>query len=135
MERFRREGIWMRLANNAIHQGILRVKERMYVQKHRLNPFTSAYGCPSLFVADTLQFMRDELAVYRWKRGTHNDTPVDKPVDVNNHAMDALRYMLTADAPRPRRTRPESRPLNPKVRKWHEHDSALSDHRRHRYMA
>lgn len=135
MERFRREGIHMRLANNAIHQGILRVKEMMHIQQHKLNPFTSAYGCPSLFIADTLQFVRDELAVYRWKRGAHNDTPVDKPVDVNNHAMDAMRYMLTADTPRPRRVRKQPKPLNMKLRRWHEHDNALSDHRQHRYTA
>jgi hypothetical protein len=133
MEMFRREGIWMSLANNAIMSGIMRVKERLYVQQHKLNPFTSAYGCPALFVADSMQFLRNEFAVYRWKRGVHNDTPTDKPVDVNNHAMDTLRYMLSADAPRPVRVRAKPRDLNSKLRKWHEADTAVSSDRRHRY--
>lgn len=134
MEMFRQNGIWMARANNDIMNGILKVKERLYVREHTLNPFTSGYGCPSLFVADTLRFLRDEFAVYRWRRGTHNDTPTDRPVDTNNHAMDVLRYLLSADAPRPKRVRSTPRSLNSKLRRWHETDNASSpDPRRHRY--
>ncbi len=134
MEMFRKQGIWMTMGNNDIMNGILKVKERLYVRQHTLNPFTSAYGCPSLFVADTLQFVRDEFATYRWKRGVHSDVPTDKPVDVNNHAMDTLRYMLSAGVPRPRRLPRTPRPLNPLVRKWSESsDNAISHNRSHRY--
>jgi len=135
MEMFRQEGVWMQRANNDIANGILKVKDMLYVRQHSLNPFTNAYGCPSLFVADTMQFLRDEFATYRWKRGTHTDTPTDKPVDVNNHAMDTLRYMLSADAPRPIRKRTKPRELNVKLRKWHEQDftTTVVDRRKHRY--
>lgn len=133
MEMFRKQGIWMTRGNNDIMNGILKVKDKLYVREHTLNPFTHAYGCPSLFVADTLQFVRDEFAVYRWKRGVHNDTPTDKPVDVSNHAMDTLRYMLSENAPKPRRTPRTPRPLNEKLRRWHEADSAMSRNKGHRY--
>lgn len=136
MEMFRKQGIWMTLGNNDIMNGILKVKDMLYVRQHALNPFTSAYGCPSLFVADTLQFVRDEFAVYRWKRGVHNDTPTDKPVDVNNHAMDTLRYMFATPPPKPRYVRQAPRPLNARLRKWSDGpDNSITDNRSHRYSA
>lgn len=134
-EMFRRQGIHMRLASNDKMPGIMRVKEMLEPRTTVINPFTTAYGAPMLYVADTLTFLRDEITTYRWKKGVHDDVPTDKPVEVNDHAMDALRYMLSGDVPRPKRVRTTPRPLTQRVRKWHEQDIAMRDARGHRYSA
>lgn len=133
---FADHGVWMAPSNNNVMAGIAKVKEALYPRQHTLNPFTGAYGAPSLYVADTLTWFLEEMAMYRWKRGVHDDVPTDKPVEVNNHAMDALRYMLMADPPKPRRVRARPLPVTERVRKWYDvDDTSSANSREHRYSA
>lgn len=130
---FGENGIRMRRGNNAILNGIIKVKQHLHPRIMTMNPFTHAYGCPSLFVSDQLTWFRDEMSTWRWKRGK-DDTAVDTPVDLNNHAMDALRYMLTDTPPMGRLVTMTKRPLPPKLRMWNEMEAANVDNRSHRYM-
>jgi hypothetical protein len=126
-------GIRMRRGNNAILNGIIKVKQHLHIRETVLNPFTHGYGCPSLFVSDKLTWFHDEMSTWRWKRGK-DDTAIDMPVDMNNHAMDALKYMLT-DTPQPGTlVTTTRRPLPPKLRMWNEMEAATVDNRSHRYM-
>jgi len=126
-------GIRMRRGNNAILNGILKVKQALHVRSTVLNPFTHAYGCPSLFVSDNLAWFRDEMTTWRWKRGK-DDAAIDTPVDMNNHAMDALKYMLTDTPQAGTIVTRMKRPLPPRLRMWNEMEAATVDNRSHRYM-
>ena len=70
-------GIWLEEGNNAILDGIERVRDFMYQGKLKI--FTS---CTNL---------KQEAQNYVW-RHDKDDVPVDK----NNHLMDAMRYMVMA---------------------------------------
>ena len=73
-------GIWLEEGNNAILDGIERVRDFMYMGKLKI--FTS---CTNL---------KHEAQNYVWKteHGENKDVPVDK----ENHLMDAMRYMVMA---------------------------------------
>jgi hypothetical protein len=74
------------------------------------------------FNAD-LSFILDEITGYRWKKDAQGDNK-EKPIDKNDHAMDALKYFITG--------RPEISgigPLHfdnqPEFLKWHELEEAI----------
>ena len=50
---------------------------------------------PKVIISADLQFMIDEIADYRWKQS--KDGVMDIPSDKNDHAMDAMKYILTND--------------------------------------
>lgn len=130
---FSDHGIYMRRGNNERMNGVIKVKQYLTVEELLLNPFTSAYGCPKLFVSDHLGWFRDEITTWRWARD-RTDNAIDKMIDGNDHAMDALRYLVT-DRPKPGfMLRKRRQPLTPKLRLWHETDIAETDRRTHRHM-
>lgn len=131
-EMFRQHGIIMSRGNNNIMNGIVKVKQYLTPQMTVLNPFTHAWGSPKLFVSDKLTWFRDEIATYRWKKN-RNDETIDTPVDAKNHAMDALKYMLSKQPIVGRWFANRPVPLPQAVRQWHESEAGTRDARGHRY--
>lgn len=80
--------------NNDILNGIAKVGAYLSVQKNVIHPYTGDSFSPMMFFSDHLSFISDEATSYAWMKDT-NGTPVDQPVDKNDHAMDTLKYMLT----------------------------------------
>lgn len=83
---FEEDGIFCIPANNEVSAGINRVKEYLSGEKPRLKVFQT---CTSL---------RTEFQTYRWKdlkpgQTRDRDNP-EKPQKKDDHAMDALRYMI-----------------------------------------
>ena len=87
-------GINMARGNNNIQSGIAKVTSYLVVDKAHLNPVMGVYGSPRIFFSSTLEWLHNEMVDYYWNKNTQGQN-VDKPRDVNDHAMDALKYMLT----------------------------------------
>lgn len=87
----------MEPANNDVLNGITKVSRYLSVHKYRKNPYTGLVGSPAMFFSSKLEFLFDEIGDYYWKRNVNGDE-VDKPVDKNDHAMDALKYMVSREA-------------------------------------
>jgi phage terminase large subunit len=77
-------------ANNEVSAGIDRVKTFL-----KVNARTNK---PKLFIFNTCTNLLDEFAKYRWKElsiaQTGKTNEKEEPVKVNDHAMDALRYLV-----------------------------------------
>jgi len=78
-------GIRCTPANKAINQGIEYIRTLMHVGADKL---------PSLVIFNTCRNLIREIPRYRWPDGTDQRNPRDVPMDVDNHALDALRYGL-----------------------------------------
>lgn len=91
-------GVGLRRGNNEILSGIIKVRSYLRVRDYHVNPFTKTKGSPFIFFnRDTMQFLNDEIVDYYFAENT-DGTMDDKPRGINDHAMDALKYLLT-DAP------------------------------------
>ena len=74
-------GLWLDEGNNAIFDGIERVRDFMYQGKLKI--FSSCVN------------LKQEAQKYEWKKGKDGISK-DEPVDKQNHLMDAMRYMVMA---------------------------------------
>lgn len=74
-------GLWLEEGNNAIFDGIERVRDFMYQGK--LKVFTNCVN------------LKSEAQNYLWKKDK-NGISKDEPTEKNNHLMDALRYLVMA---------------------------------------
>lgn len=132
---FYANGIYMRRGNNDIMNGILKVKAQLLPRATVINPFTNAYGCPSVFVSDALPWFVDEITTWRWKHN-RSDEALDQPTDGKDHAMDTLKYMMTK-TPEPAKLFSKTRLVLPlSTRRWTESDVAtnnVSAQRAYRY--
>jgi hypothetical protein len=72
------------LVDNDVEAGIYIVKEFLNVNDE---------GIPGIRAVDDLRHFHKELARYRWAKEGER-TRINKPVDTNNHLMDALRYLM-----------------------------------------
>ena len=131
-EMFADESIIMSRGNNHIMNGIVKVKQYLAPQHTVLNPFTGTWGSPKLFISDKLTWFREEIASYRWKRNRKDDA-IDMPVDAKNHAMDALKYMVSKQATPAQVRVQRPRTLPDRLRRWHEQDVREASSRDHRY--
>ncbi len=60
-------------------------------------------GKPSLFIFNTCRNTCREMALYQYPRGTNLKNPKDVPLQVNDHTVDSLRYILyTIEKPKMR---------------------------------
>lgn len=88
---FERAGLRAVKASNTVNTGIQRVKARLTRQTD---------GLPRLFIHPSLVHTIEEFENYRWATGRYG--PMDKPLKVNDHTLDALRYLVmgvdTADS-------------------------------------
>lgn len=81
----RNRGIFTIRAKKDVMEGIQRVKARFLVQGD---------GRPRLFVHPRCQNTIRELLSYRWQDSKDGKNDKEEPVKENDHAMDALRYMV-----------------------------------------
>jgi len=87
-------GIYGIRANNEVNAGLNRVNEFFFSNSERIHPITEEKGSPRLFIFSNCRNLILEIPDYIWKDGE------DKPVKVNDHACDALRYgIMTRPSP------------------------------------
>jgi hypothetical protein len=79
------KGIKTVAARKDLHAGIEAVQRVLKVQGD---------GRPRLFIFENCKNTIREIQGYRWRTGSEHKNPVDEPEDVDNHAMDALRYAI-----------------------------------------
>ena len=102
-------------AQNDVALGIDRVKNFL-----KADPRTQR---PRLYIFDTCEALLEEITQYRWKERPmgQSDTSAEKeePVKVNDHALDALRYLIMSrpEGPRPDKKRKEDH--EPRTAEWH----------------
>ncbi len=78
-------GIKTTAARKDIHPGIEAIQKVLKVQGD---------GRPRLFIFETCKNTIREISGYRWRTGSEHKSPVDEPEDIDNHAMDSLRYAI-----------------------------------------
>ncbi len=103
LEEYEDNGIWATPANNELLGGINRVREFMRVDPLRKNPITSMNGSPKLFITSNCVNLISEISKYQWKklRGMVTKNAPEQPRGVDDHAVDALRYMIMSRFPAP----------------------------------
>jgi len=115
------EGIHMQRGANDIVSGIGKVQQYLTPMPRHQHPIHSTTPAPHLYVSDACQWWINEISEYYWRRDTSDET-VDKPIDRNDHAMDATKYLLT---PRPRIASFRGKPDQPPAwMAWHEIEAA-----------
>lgn len=119
-----------RRGDNIIMSGVTKIIQYMHIVGLHKNPFTGAIGAPRLYVDESLEFFMDEIRDYKWKRDTLGNVE-DTPIDRNDHAMDALKYLMTNRPPLARIIEVPKQKLVG-LRKWAESDLVTRD-RSHRY--
>jgi phage terminase large subunit len=78
-------------ARKDVLAGLQRVKSRLVVQGD---------GYPRLFVSSRCVNVIKEFELYRWQDSKDDRNDKEEPLKQNDHAMDALRYMvMQMDAP------------------------------------
>ncbi len=112
------KGINMRMANNAIVNGITKVQNYLQVRQELVNPFTGKQGSPMLFHSEDLPFITDEFGGYYWKKNLQQEF-IEKPRDGKDHAMDAIKYLLTHRAI-PAELIRNFKAISSVVNSWHE---------------
>lgn len=87
-------GIYGIRANNEVNAGLNRVNEFFFADPKRIHPITGEEGSPRLFIFSDCRNLILEIPDYIWKEGE------DKPVKVNDHGCDAIRYgIMTRPSP------------------------------------
>lgn len=86
-------GLYVKPGQNAIASGILKVSSYIAVQEYN-GLFDQELAGPNMLFSDNLQFIADEFLGYFWKKNPTGDQ-VDEPIDRNDHAMDAIKFMLS----------------------------------------
>lgn len=81
----RNAGIPAVAANNEVEEGINRVQQRLE---------DPGDGWPRLAVHPSCANLRDEFESYEWRKSTDGTRLKDEPKKENDHAMDALRYLV-----------------------------------------
>lgn len=109
--------IKMRPADNSIASGI--VKTSSYLNTYSYLPRIDDSNKSSLlYFTDDLEFIKDEFGNYFWKRNPQGEFE-DEPIDRNNHAMDAIKYLLSF-RPKPGEIAIPKSEIVPAYMFWHE---------------
>jgi len=87
-------GMECRPATNDIITGIAKVAAYLADQPTHEHIITETTPGPLLYFVDDLDFITDEIANYYWDR-TSTGEHIDRPIDRDDHAMDALKYLLS----------------------------------------
>jgi len=113
------EGVMMRRGNNAITNGIVKVKGYLTQIVNHRNPFTKNYGAPHLYFSDRLQYVVDEMNNYVWSTNVRSGSREDKPRDGKDHALDTIKYLLSR-SPEASKIKPQLVKTTPKYLKWND---------------
>lgn len=81
----RKAGILTKTARKDISRGIELIQSKLKVKPN---------GKPSLFIFNSCRNTCREMASYHYPTGSKSKNPADKPVQKNDHAVDALRYVI-----------------------------------------
>jgi len=81
----RKVGIITISARKDVSAGIEHVQSKLKIKSN---------GKPSLFIFNTCRNTLREMAVYHYPKGSNSKNPKDVPEAVDDHTVDALRYML-----------------------------------------
>lgn len=132
-EMFREEGIIMRRGNNEILNGIAKIQGYLGLHGFHKNPLTGLNPAPYLYISDKVEFLRNEFTDYYWKRDNDTNEHIDKPNDKKDHALDALKYMVSEQ---PRIAEILKRPVEEEVAhmRWQESDLPGRQARAHRHV-
>lgn len=106
--------------SNDIKQGVAKVSSYMSVDNKLPDPLRDFDQGPLFFWARELSYITDEITNYFWDKNNLGDY-VDKPIDRNDHAMDAIKYGLSF-LPNPSDLIKLANPAQPAWRQWHEID-------------
>jgi hypothetical protein len=87
-------GMECRPATNDIVSGVAKVAAYLADQPTHEHVLTGKAPAPLLYFVDDLDFISDEISNYYWDR-TSSGEHIDRPIDRDDHAMDALKYMLS----------------------------------------
>jgi hypothetical protein len=91
---------------NDVIAGINRVKEFLKLDPERYHPFLrtedgeSIKGAPKLYIFENCTHLIEEMQQYRWKQemalsgNPNTDDVKERPVKRDDHAVDALRYLI-----------------------------------------
>lgn len=123
-------GVKMRTADNEINRGILKVNMYLTVSERHKHPTRDTLGAPHIFFASELDFIQNEFAGYFWKSnsdGSRQDIPIDK----NDHAMNAIKYLLSRSPDIAQRIRAPAKP--PYLTQWSIVEQPTAHNKAHRY--
>lgn len=101
-------GISTTLANKSESQGIEMLRSLMIIQKDNR---------PKLYVLSHCRNLIREIIGARWPEGTDSRNPKDVPLDVNNHALDDVRYAIFTDRVGTRRAQTTAMKMRPQYAK------------------
>lgn len=90
---FNDNGFILRPASNDILSGIIKVGSYLNTMNGLENPFNEAADGPLLFVNTRLEWIASEFQNYFWKQNPSGQR-IDEPIDRDDHAMDAIKYLL-----------------------------------------
>lgn len=88
-------GILVRRASNEIKSGIEKLSGYLNPRVNWRSPFTDTVPAPSIYFAEELTFIAAEFSSYFWKKHAITGARIDEPQDGNDHALDAIKYILT----------------------------------------
>lgn len=105
IEEYEDYGLFFTPANNEKLAGINRVKEFLMLQKNRRHPTTNVHPAPKLYIFQNCINLITEIQQYKWKklRGLSERNAPEQSVDFQDHAVDALRYLIMSRFPPPSR--------------------------------
>lgn len=134
-ELFAAEGIDFQRGANAIEPGIAKVASYLQVDAKHFHPIKRTYGSPRLHISSQLDWFANEAVDYYWNRNIQG-LNVDKPRDVNDHAMDMVKYLLTKRGKVMGMVRPAfSDRLPPVFLQWHEVEQNLNNELKPRHRS
>jgi len=94
-EEYDEYGISLSPANNSKEAGWNRVGEYLRVDPDHIHPITGEKGSPRLFFSTRCRHLLTEIPEYIWKRlADENSNPKEEARKLNDHACDALRYLI-----------------------------------------
>jgi hypothetical protein len=114
------EGMECRPATNDIITGIAKVAAYLGDNGMVEHILTGKTPGSLLYFVNDMDFITDEITNYYWDR-TSTGEHVDKPIDRDDHAMDALKYMLSHQPEPSEIVLPKSKTV-PAWMFWHEMD-------------
>jgi len=113
-------GMECKPATNDIVTGVAKVAAYISPQPTHPHIITGKTPGPLLYFVDDLDFIQDEITNYYWDRTTTGEH-VDKPIDRDDHAMDAIKYLLS-HAPEPAEIKLPDEIVPKPWMFWHEED-------------
>lgn len=110
-------GIKLRPSDNSITAGTTKVASYLNQYKH-LPMIVPPLSSPLIMFVDDMEFIQSEFGNYFWKTNPQGERE-DRPIDRNDHAMDAIKYMVSF-RPKPGEIQIPLSQQTPKYMFWHE---------------